>query len=135
MKLEGNLQGQIFDGDLFLDLVRAVLGHKNNKRYSDEDLAQGKKKALKLLYRLLFILYAESRKLLPVKNQKYMQVSLGSVRERLAALEKDPESQSCWKALRRLFRAIIVLALEVFSKRHVDILASYYSKFCGGLPH
>jgi type I restriction-modification system DNA methylase subunit len=104
--LEDNLQEQVFDGNLFLDLVRAVLGHKHSARYTDEELAEAKKKALKLLYRLLFILYAESRKLLPVRNQNYAEVSLGSVRERLAAMEKDPGSQSCWKALRRLFRAI-----------------------------
>lgn len=104
--LEENLQEQVFDGNLFLDLVRAVLSHKHTKRYTDEELAEGKKKALKLLYRLLFILYAESRKLVPVRNPHYAEVSLGSIRERLSAMEKDSGSQSCWKALRRLFRAI-----------------------------
>jgi hypothetical protein len=86
--------------------VRAILGHRNSRKYTDDELGEAKKKALKLLYRLLFILYAESRRLLPVRNPRYIQVSMGSIRERLAAMEKEPDLQSAWKALQKLFRAI-----------------------------
>src|SRR5690606_124313 len=105
-ELEEDLRTKVFDKQLFLDLVRGVLRHSKKKKYSEEQLSDAKKKALKLLYRLLFILYAESRNLLPVRDKRYAQISLGHIRERLAGMEKDPESTSAWDALSRLFRAI-----------------------------
>lgn len=105
-ELEEDLRTKVFDKQLFLDLVRGVLRHSKKKKYSEEQLSDAKKKALKLLYRLLFILYAESRSLLPVKDKRYSQISLGQIKERLAGMEKDPESTSAWDALSRIFRAI-----------------------------
>ena len=105
-ELEENLRKKVFDKQLFLDLVRGVRGHSNSRRFSEEELEKAKKKALKLLYRLLFILYAESRFLLPIRHIKYSQISLSNIRERLTAMEKEPDSSSAWKALQVLFRAI-----------------------------
>lgn len=105
-QLEDDLRKKVFEQQLFLDLVRAVIQHSPKKKYSDEVLADAKKNALKLLYRLLFILYAESRNLLPTGDSRYEQVSLGKVRERLDAMGKDPEGGSAWQALQKLFRAI-----------------------------
>lgn len=105
-ELEEDLRTKVFDKQLFLDLVRGVLRHSRKKKYNEEQLADAKRKALKLLYRLLFILYAESRSLLPVKDKRYSQISLGQIKERLAGMEKDPDSSSAWDALSRLFRGI-----------------------------
>lgn len=105
-ELEDDLRKKVFEQQLFLDLVRAVIQHSPEKKYSEVVLAEAKKKALKLLYRLLFVLYAESRNLLPAGDSRYEQISLGKVRERLAAMEKELEGRSTWNALQRLFNAI-----------------------------
>jgi hypothetical protein len=60
-EIETDLKSKVFDGQLFLDLVRSILDHSPSQSYSQEDLDRAKATALKLLYRLLFILYAESR--------------------------------------------------------------------------
>jgi hypothetical protein len=61
--VEDDLRRKVFDGDLFVNLVKSVLNHSSSKVYSQEELDAAKAVALKLLYRLLFVLYAESRKL------------------------------------------------------------------------
>lgn len=105
-ELEQDIRTKIFEKQLFLDLVRGILGHSASKKYSDEDLSEAKKDALKLLYRLLFILYAESRGLLPLNDKRYSQISIGYIRERLSAMEKEPEAKSAWDSLQRLFSGI-----------------------------
>ena len=54
--LEEDLREKVFDEQLFLNLVRSALVFDRSKRYSEAELEQGKRRALKLLYRLLFIL-------------------------------------------------------------------------------
>lgn len=101
--VEKDLRKKVFDGDLFLNLVKSVLSHSAVKTYSQEDLDQAKALALKLLYRLLFVLYAESRGLLPVQNAKYKEFSLEFLRPRLEAFGKEPAGHSVWDILRTLF--------------------------------
>ncbi len=105
-EIESDLSNKIFEKQLFLNLVRAVIDHSSEQKYSQEELESGKAIALKLLYRLLFILYAESRSLLPVGHPGYNEIALGSVRERLTALEKEPKSTTVWDSLQNLFKAI-----------------------------
>lgn len=105
-KLEDNLRSKVFDGQLFLNLVRTVLDFNPSKKYSEQELELGKTAALKLLYRILFILYAEARELLPVKNKAYSQISLENLRKRLASLEASPETSEAWISLQNLFQAI-----------------------------
>ena len=60
-----DLSNKVF-GTVFPDLVRAIV-----KASPEADLQEVREAALILLYRLLFILYAEDRDLLPVKEERY----------------------------------------------------------------
>ena len=60
-----DLSNKVF-GEVFPDLVRAIV-----KAAPEADLQEVREAALILLYRLLFILYAEDRDLLPVKDTRY----------------------------------------------------------------
>ena len=105
-EVETHLREKVFDGQLFLNLIRAILSHRDNKKYSEEDLKTAKSIALKLLYRILFLLYAESRGLLPMGNSKYIEISLGSLRQQLAEFDNSPKEDTLWKHLHRLFKAV-----------------------------
>ncbi|MCL4518111.1 MAG: hypothetical protein M1587_02820, partial [Thaumarchaeota archaeon] len=105
-EIKNDMRTKVFDKQLFLNLVRGVLDHDKRKRYSKEELENGKSIALKLLYRLLFILYAESRGLLPTDNSDYFEISFENLRQRLQAMERDPDATNIWKSLRFLFMAI-----------------------------
>ncbi|VVB71584.1 Uncharacterised protein [uncultured archaeon] len=104
--LEEDLKSKVFDDQLFLNLTRSVIVFDMKKRYHEDELEQGKRKALKLLYRLLFVLYAEARGLLPLNNENYRAVSLENMRARLDALEKVPEGAEAWSSLCSLFEMI-----------------------------
>ncbi|HEU5422839.1 MAG TPA: N-6 DNA methylase, partial [Nitrolancea sp.] len=86
---------------------------------SHEDLRAVYGDALALLYQLLFILYAESRELLPVEDERYRrELSLRTLIERLPGRQDvrgDQHGQreqpaaaprEIWARLRRLFRAL-----------------------------
>jgi len=104
-EIEENLRSKVFEGQLFLNLVRAIVDH-SHKNYSQKQLDDAKTIALKLLYRILFILYAESRALLPIENPRYKEISIDSLRGRLSAFEKEPDASSVWELLKVLFRVI-----------------------------
>jgi hypothetical protein len=104
--LEEDLRSKVFNEQLFLNLVRSMLVFDNRRRYSEADLEHGKRRALKLLYRLLFVLYAEARGLLPLQSENYRAVSLENMRYRLNALEKAPDGIEAWESLQALFRMI-----------------------------
>ena len=57
-------------GKVFLDLVKALA------KGSSEDLAEVHSAALILLYRILFVLYAEDRELLPIRDRRYATYSM-----------------------------------------------------------
>ena len=103
--VEDDLRKKVFDKDLFINLVKGVL-HHSSELYSEEELDRAKSLALKLLYRLLFILHAESRGLLPVENARYREFSLEFLRPRLGAFEKEPSGHSVWEILKSLFSMI-----------------------------
>jgi hypothetical protein len=104
--VENDLKRKVFDEALFLNLIKAVIDFSPAKACEQEELDRAKGLALKLLYRLLFVLYAESRELLPTKNAKYKEYSLELLRPRLTAFEKEPDEQSVWMILKTLFRMI-----------------------------
>jgi hypothetical protein len=105
-EIEEDLRAKVFEGQLFLNLVRAVVDWSQDKKYTEAQLSSAKASALKLLYRLLFILYAEARGLLPVNSQKYSTISLEQLRKSLAAYEDHPDSDDAWRSLQTLFQAI-----------------------------
>jgi hypothetical protein len=104
--VEDELRRKVFDGGLFLNLVKGVLDLSPSKMYSQEELDEAKALALKLLYRILFVLYAESRGLLPVENARYKEFSLEFLRPRLDAFAKEPAGHAVWDILKTLFGMI-----------------------------
>ena len=63
-------------------------------RLSEEELADIFEATLTLLYRLLFLLYAESRDLLPIREAPYHQASLKKIKEQIAERAGGAESES-----------------------------------------
>ena len=94
---------------------------EKKERFSDEELGQVFQGTLIFLYRLLFLLYAEARDLLPVRGARdYYEVSLQRIKEEIAQkagpvleeaetrLDKvyETDSTGLYDALERLFRTI-----------------------------
>jgi len=105
--LEKNLSERIMSPDgLFLDIVKGVLGHDREKVFDSDELESAKQTSLKIMYRIWFLAYAESRDLLPVRDEKYRPVSLQSLRSRLDSFENEPDGDGCWKALATLFEGV-----------------------------
>ena len=67
--------------------------------------------SLSLMYRLLFLFYAESRELLPLDNELYQSYSLESIRNDVHSIQDDPDPRqffakgntSLWARLTELF--------------------------------
>src|SRR5690606_23699631 len=101
-----DLSNKVF-GEVFPDLVRAIV-----KAAPDADLQDVRQAALILLYRLLFILYAEDRDLLPVKDTRYDDYGLRT-KVRLDVKERKDKNDvfsdtaaRYWGAMSDLFMAI-----------------------------
>lgn len=99
--------------------IEGFLKHSPNKLDPTQDLAQARAQSFILLYRLLFILYAEDRGLLPYrKNKAYTENrSLGRTRDEIAGpLDRaainaknesfDVKSTAMWDDLKLLFDII-----------------------------
>lgn len=101
-----DLSNKVF-GEVFPDLVRAIV-----KAAPEADLQAVREAALILLYRLLFILYAEDRDLLPVKDTRYDDYGLRNkvrldVKERKDRNDIFSETAArYWGAMADLFIAI-----------------------------
>lgn len=101
-----DLSNKVF-GEVFPDLVRAIV-----KAAPDAELQAVREAALILLYRLLFILYAEDRDLLPVKDTRYGDYGLRN-KVRLDVKERKDKGDvfsdtaaRYWGAMSDLFIAI-----------------------------
>ncbi|WFE75910.1 Eco57I restriction-modification methylase domain-containing protein [Roseinatronobacter sp. S2] len=101
-----DLSNKVF-GQVFPDLVRAIV-----KAAPEADLQEVRQAALILLYRLLFILYAEDRDLLPVRDSRYDDYGLRNkvrfdVKERKDRDDTFSDTAArYWAALADLFIAI-----------------------------
>ena len=105
--LEDDLRSKILKPDgLFLGLVKGALDHNLRKKFTHDELEAGKNTALNVLYRVWFILYAESRNLLPTRNEKYSPISLQTLKGRLDKYEDEPNGDGCWKHMLELFGRI-----------------------------
>ncbi len=100
-------------GDLFPQLVTAIADCDKNRpakidrRYLD-DVRQS---ALILLYRLLFVVYAEDRDLLPDNQEPYKDYSLTAMRLEIAERKMQSKTFSSssafyWTKLKTIFKAI-----------------------------
>ena len=109
MQLEHDLRTKILAADgLFLDIAKGVLDHDKRKKrkFRPDDLERAKETALAVMYRVWFILYAESRNLLPVDDRRYSPISLRSVHAALDKYDADLDGYGCWDALLKLFTCI-----------------------------
>ena len=105
--LEGNLAAKIMSPDgLFLDIVKGVLDHDMKKSFTFEELESAKHTSLKIMYRIWFVAYAESRNLLPIRDKKYKPISLQYIRSHLDSFESEPSEDKCWKSICKLFEGI-----------------------------
>ena len=105
--LEDDLRSKVLGtGGLFLDIVKGILDHDMKRTFRPTDLAAAKETALAVMYRVWFVLYAESRNLLPVRDPKYSSISLRSMHAELDGYEGDPDGYGCWDALLDLFTRI-----------------------------
>lgn len=107
-----DLSHLVFD-ELFPRLVTAIAAH-DKKRPADigrDYLDQVRQSALVLLYRLLFVVYAEDRDLLPDNRQPYKDFSLTTMRLEIAKRKADGKAESSthasfWPRLTAIFKAI-----------------------------
>jgi hypothetical protein len=87
-ELGERLKGRIFE-QIFPHLARGFLEDRRQRlgvkqAPSDDDLRDVFQGTLTLLYRLLFLLYAESRDLLPVREAPYHAASLKRIKQEIA---------------------------------------------------
>ena len=91
---------------LCLGLVRST----GKSKFSEEERDAIYRDATTLLYRMLFLLYAESRGLLPVENPNYVAVSMrhlvDSARQGQQRGLENPQATDLWIVLKRLSNAI-----------------------------
>lgn len=85
--------------DIFPDLAKGFLHYwrsqdKKRKTPSDAELREAFEATLTLLYRLLFLLYAEARDLLPIREAPYREASLRRIKEEIAEKAGIAESES-----------------------------------------
>lgn len=114
-RLEDRLKGLIFD-EVFLKLARGFVAYRKEElgitRETEDSLNAIYQGTLRLLYRLLFLLHAESRGLLPVDDQRgYYQHSLMKLKREIARKMDSGEklstiSDNIWNDLAGLFRII-----------------------------
>ena len=107
-----DLSDVVFDR-VFPLLVQALPQHDRERpaQINDSYLEQVRSAALMLLYRLLFILYAEDRNLLPDERGPYARYSLTRMRQAIAdaregGITPPARSTEYWNRLETIFGAI-----------------------------
>jgi len=125
-ELKSNVFSALRDlGEGFLDHLRANPAPTNEwrdtrapgmsrERFLTSDVLLGDiyHESLSLMYRLLFLFYAESRELLPLDNELYQTYSLESIRDDVHSVQDDPDPKrffakgntDLWARLKELFR-------------------------------
>ncbi len=115
-KVSENLKDLIFE-EVFEGLAEGFIHYRNNELSINQETDESRKEVFKgcltLLYRLLFILHAESRNLLPVEEPAYQSVSLRKLKEdiykdiqRLGSGKMSKRSYTYWARLESLFNII-----------------------------
>jgi len=105
------LSAAVFNS-VFLTLVQAFAAHDPNADVASAAWrAEAREGAIRLLYRLLFLLYAEDRDLLPVRHQGYIGYSLHKLREEAAEVVDNGIALAAhatrrWAGLLDLMRAV-----------------------------
>ena len=110
-RITKGLSESVFD-TVFPELVKALAEGDPNKDVGNPAWRNSvKEAALILLFRFLFILYAEDRGLLPVDNDQYLDYSFRRLRDDAAAVAEDrlavrDRGSTWWARIKDLFDAI-----------------------------
>ena len=111
-RVSENLKEKIFYR-VFPDIARGFIEKAKEKgeKVNDILLKEVYNNTLVLLYRLLFIFYAEDRDLLPVRVDKYKKYSLSQIRDEVAQVidKKEPLSEKAsnyWNRIKNIFQII-----------------------------
>ena len=99
------------DGDLQSQKHEIGYGQFTRRQYTREYLAEVREASLVFLYRLLFLLYAEDRHLLPVADKRYHAYSVRRLREEVrdkvdAGLKWSSTMPKLWLALQGVFTLV-----------------------------
>ncbi len=100
-------------GDLHAVTQEVGYGQFKRPQYTREYLDEVREAALVLLYRLLFLFYAEDRNFLPVKDERYAPYSVRRLREEVrdkvdAGTKYSSRLQQIWLSLKGSFHVINV---------------------------
>ncbi|MHB1199334.1 MAG: hypothetical protein ACYCZ6_07205, partial [Polaromonas sp.] len=98
-------------GDLHAETHEIGYGQFKRAQFTPEYLDEVREAALVLLYRLLFLFYAEDRNLLPVRDPRYAPYSVRRLREEVrdkvdAGTRFSSKMQAIWLWLRQTFYLI-----------------------------
>lgn len=98
-------------GDLHARTVTVGVGRAQRQQYTREYLDDVREAALILLYRLLFLFYAEDRGLLPVRDERYAAYSVRRLREKVrdevdANKAFSTKLDNIWRDLKGVFLLI-----------------------------
>src|SRR5699024_3706365 len=109
-EIEDRLKELIFD-EVFLTLAKGFREYRSGVPEDKASLQKMYQGRVRLLYRLLFLLHAESRGLLPLDNNGYRQYSLMDLKKEVAGRKDKGTPQSkpsfdVWNDLESLFRII-----------------------------
>ena len=106
-QLEEDLASKVMSQDgILLNLAKGILNHDMKTVFDGAELASAKETALRVIYRVWFVAYAESRNLLPISDEKYGSMSLRNLRSGLDRHESDSKQDTCWEYLLKLFEGI-----------------------------
>ncbi len=106
-----SLAGALAKGDLHARKQKVGYGQFTREQYTREYLDEVREAALILLYRLLFLFYAEDRNLLPVRDPRYHAYSARRLREKVrddidAGRRLSDRLDNLWRDLQGAFLLI-----------------------------
>ena len=110
-KVSESLENKIFL-EVFPSIAKGFLEDavKKGREKNEKLLGEVYENTLIFLYRLLFLLYAEDRNLLPVRDENYRPYSLMKIREEIAELIDSGRTPSCkffyYDRLKNLFKIV-----------------------------
>ncbi len=108
-RVSESLKDRIFD-EVFPEMAMGFIKNAN-ENISNGLLEKVYNNTLITLYRILFLMYAEDRDLLPVRNERYKIYSLSKIRDEIAELIDSEQVLSetrtvYWDRLKNLFKII-----------------------------
>ena len=104
-QIEEHLQGKM--EDILGKLCMGFIQSEGRKSYTEEEKRAVFNNSIYLLYRILFILYAEARGFLPLQDSEYYEKSMARLteiaKENHSKGIENPTGRAMWNALREVF--------------------------------